>query len=949
MMPFFSLIKSIAAIKKNLLGIGLFACQIFFLHQSLSATIDLSLYAGSYHSFSEDNKALSPINGVIYYHRIIRGIYLEKKALGKLCKKLFYCIHDNGRELCPTKNRNKTVTHLTPHALGALIATTERFRLAGTGTPELLKKMLYNQISSDDAYKNALQQTKLFYEKNNQDALAASFEKDTQKELISFVNHFVNACYATGLLHKESKNKKKQQSILTLKHTPYYLLQAFVYRKYTTKNDLADFCQVLGAHLPNNIKGPQDVYEQAVFDLLGQTKLPAIDDSVEAECSIQGHVVRFADCMEHVMRHLFHMLAYDPEEKKFDSDRLHALSSTGTIHPGLESYFSQFPTPACANTQAAHNAWAALLSNQPGLSYAEFYNPATQTTSRGLFYHEHLLSQSIIMENDTYEPAPAGALLYELDISLHNIIVIMHELLQLNFFNLQDQTFLRKVFFTDEFVNRYFEKLNNLLGSLYDQEVLFKKSNFNGREIILTTPLAAITLYPHTHAKICAQEITSLPPENTELANNMLYRLLRVGINKHFIWETMNATCNRTPHDTLFLTELARAYYHNTVLHGINEEEIQALLQVINRCNEDNAPSHFFLHLYKKIEKVFEKEFFRHMCEGGNQQVLPTLYTKEKMRGLIDKPLNDHNDTALMITSTSGNNKLTEKFIDLLADDKKLLKKVLTQKNHDTFSVVMIAAKFNNLSALETIFKQIACEQEILEEVLTQQHKSGATALIFAARLGYPSVVTLILTVAKNCPYLLEKILTQYDAYGSTALKSAAESGYESIIEIIITLAKTTPELIEKIILHQDHDGNNVMMGASDAIVSLLLNEVPNKIVLEKLLKNHNKDHDTVLIKAARLGYLLVVQVVLDHTKNYPELLEELLTQEGKNGETALIAALVWSRMPVIECIVNRAQIHHTLLTLLHTQKDKYISMFHSKKEHDDLSFLLTQLTLKNN
>ena len=275
--------KTIFFHKNKFLSITLFACQILLLVPSLSATIDLSYYAGSYHYCPKEKKVLSPLNGVIYYHRLIRGLYPEKNALAKFCQKLFYCVHGNGQQLYPTKDRNKTVTHLSPEVIAQLITTMEHFRITKEQEPEKIKTQLFLLINNNQAYQDSLIQTVDLYKKDREDALIKNFEENNNKELSSFVTSFINACFATGLLQENVSIKKsnKKRTVIALPYTPYYLLQAFVYRKYTTKDELLNFCNGLGINIPEKISKPQGEDEIRFYSILSHNDLPVIDDSLE--------------------------------------------------------------------------------------------------------------------------------------------------------------------------------------------------------------------------------------------------------------------------------------------------------------------------------------------------------------------------------------------------------------------------------------------------------------------------------------------------------------------------------------------------------------------------------------------------------------------------------------------------------------------------------------------
>ena len=558
-----------------------------------------------------------------------------------------------------------------------------------------------------------------------------------------------------------------------------------------------------------------------------------------------------------------------------------------------------------ANTQEGHNEWSRLLTNRLGFSYTEFRDPLTKDKICGAFYHQSLLSSSRIINNHLYEPSPQEALLYELEVSMHNFIVILNDLLHLALFDIHNEQFIKASFFSEDFVDRYFLRLNKLLGHIVDQEQLFEDYNLYGREINLVAPQFIVSLYPQTHIKIRAREKNSNSCEELCADDTMLYKLLYLGINKKSLWEKLIKIDTEEATSTLIYTEISRAYYHSSIDQGLTDDEVKELLGKKYLDYQKNNHSSLFSTLYKKIAIGSEEKFFRELCQNSHADFFSSLYSKEKIINLIQKPLNENLDTGLMITAVSGNKEIAQKILETI-NKHDVLKKVLTQHNRECSSVLLTAVKFNNSFLVEKIFELIKNDPDLLKTILTQQTRNGLTVLMLAARLGHLKILLTILHTLKEQPtlFLLEEVVTQQEQQGAHALIEATRSDSPRIVQALLESIKDYPALLKKVMILQDKELNNAFIGSSPEIMKIAIDAThAHPEILKNILTQQNNDGDTVLIKAARLGHTAVVEQLLNCVKQYPDILNYLLIQKEKYGRTALDEAISWQRKAVIELL----------------------------------------------
>ena len=172
--------------------------------------------------------------------------------------------------------------------------------------------------------------------------------------------------------------------------------------------------------------------------------------------------VGFADCMESTLRNVINLLVYDKDSVSFK------LSKLRSIHPiaAFVEFYQKNANAVDVESDYLHNEWAALVSNIPFVAYL-----------RKVIEHG---TTAIVLDKLGFIKVPRGAnvgdgyvvvgpddIVYELQPSLRNTILVLNHLFQLDLFNHEigrtpDEKTLA-AFVRPDFIKTYFPQLCNKL------------------------------------------------------------------------------------------------------------------------------------------------------------------------------------------------------------------------------------------------------------------------------------------------------------------------------------------------------------------------------------------------------------------------------------------------------------------------------------------------------
>ena len=174
-------------------------------------------------------------------------------------------------------------------------------------------------------------------------------------------------------------------------------LLAVLWKKAAVKADLNDYlnsvAQNLSIQADELYYWPDKQKEYTLADYMVLKNLPAkaieslsLDDLIFArfaynlfdnplppEVEMIGNThykgKEFSDCGETSLRNVINALSYDHTNRKFDLAILKTLS-TGNSNPALLEFYTRFATATKIKENAAHDAWADIVSNLPNVKYS---------------------------------------------------------------------------------------------------------------------------------------------------------------------------------------------------------------------------------------------------------------------------------------------------------------------------------------------------------------------------------------------------------------------------------------------------------------------------------------------------------------------------------------------------------------------------------------------------
>lgn len=436
--------RALRIIVSAFIGIPFFL--IFPLHADLPLTEVYGLYDGVYDQY----KHLSPFHGFVVGEKEILRNYYEfapnKDPMAVLVKELFYL---DGNTFKRTTSPTKVITKFTPHLIGKLLAVIEanldRATARITVTPEQLKKILISTLNQD------ISSTKL----------------------ADFIRFVINALKAAGQFNPEEQ--------IYPQYLMHDILLTFLYKKISNKNEYKEYFDAFkGIKEINNgqgiLKENQDWwplrYEQPDNKATQTAEIlrPLLDErllntDVKILLFIMQHYesvgyaiinqeiyggkyprytpyskallrwfkenpllqnnpaektqYAFADCMETALRNLFNVILFNHETKRFD---LLPLDENAP----LKHYYARFSIKEMRGDQA-HNAWADLLANIPGVLYLK----RARIKDNKIEIEESATNFERPQQDD-------GWFYYEVDPQTSNVILVINVLLNTHFKNLEE-------------------------------------------------------------------------------------------------------------------------------------------------------------------------------------------------------------------------------------------------------------------------------------------------------------------------------------------------------------------------------------------------------------------------------------------------------------------------------------------------------------------------------
>lgn len=467
--------------------------------------------------------------------------------------------------------------------------------------------------------------------------------------LENFINILIDACHESALLGNKAP--------LYSTYTPYRLLQAFLYRKFTNFEELTEYNNEMSQHFLNNPTEPissQDKdYENSIIERFKSDTLPSLDDdrTIDYFAPITPDKTcneSFTDCTENTLRHLFSLLCYDPTAKKFNVELLQKFAAPGKqVSPELLNYFKKFTTPADANRCSldheldrldGHQHWANIISNVKGLIYAQYHHlnkPAAKRNTVLFSVQASTLPDStendiIKIDDINVRPLNQEAYhLFELDASLRNIIIACNYLLNLDLFDMNNKAFLIQQEYVKEdpkqgpllkpgylskyFVDTYWTELCQRLGWIVTSKTIKKHDLHFAITHHYDNQLPVcfgLTISPHLHAKVQSlsrphQEIPTSPLVITS-SEDLLQKVFLQDASPENIVRIL-ATLNTTgPHHQNLLTEACCAYYQAVINDETLCDNLEAYFQTIEVLHDVNpALAYTMQHLLHFDENIF--------------------------------------------------------------------------------------------------------------------------------------------------------------------------------------------------------------------------------------------------------------------------------------------------------------------------------------------------------
>jgi len=109
-------------------------------------------------------------------------------------------------------------------------------------------------------------------------------------------------------------------------------------------------------------------FEQLIFAVMvDRLRIIPLAEDILTTC----HGITFSDCVETALRNLFNILLYDTTTRRFDINKLTDIFGSSVDKQLVTFYQNELSNPEFIMTPEAHNAWAEVLSNRPGIAYKQ--------------------------------------------------------------------------------------------------------------------------------------------------------------------------------------------------------------------------------------------------------------------------------------------------------------------------------------------------------------------------------------------------------------------------------------------------------------------------------------------------------------------------------------------------------------------------------------------------
>ncbi len=194
--------------------------------------------------------------------------------------------------------------------------------------------------------------------------------------------------------------------------------------------------QPLGEQLTfkaDNVEHLKQHYENIIYLALLPEEYPILSGYTTAyyyyDPSHPAKNVHFSDCMENTFRNLLNVWAYDPKTISFD------LMKNKNIHPlqSLVIFYTNNKDASNIENSALHNQWTDVIENIPFVAYNNqvgIDSSADEIEKRGFIK----VPQGVDL-GDKYALAGQDDIVYEIQPSLRNVIIVFNHLLGLALFD----------------------------------------------------------------------------------------------------------------------------------------------------------------------------------------------------------------------------------------------------------------------------------------------------------------------------------------------------------------------------------------------------------------------------------------------------------------------------------------------------------------------------------
>jgi hypothetical protein len=228
-------------------------------------------------------------------------------------------------------------------------------------------------------------------------------------------------------------------------------------------------------------------YENFVYLNLIPGKYPNLSAYQRSQLWFNGKQIAiasdyFSNCMEAAMMNLICILAYNPDEKKFNLKYLDSKLKGLTLNSKLIDFFSSnhpalkkneevvAVVPESIGSIDVHNAWTDVVSNIPGVAYHD-KSGAEQIIEGDGYSKGFVIVEDDFMDSelghDGYVPV-RNNICFALQPTLKNLIVVLNYILGLNLYSNDD---VYKEILRPDFIKTYLPKVSEKLRIVFDLPV----------------------------------------------------------------------------------------------------------------------------------------------------------------------------------------------------------------------------------------------------------------------------------------------------------------------------------------------------------------------------------------------------------------------------------------------------------------------------------------------